>query len=329
MTKSTSSGERLVSAASIDGLWLELPVKRAALAAYLRRFGPLKVEPGAHPDRARSWISLEVWTVTNGRLIVAGADQHESVARWAGIGAGVLGAAWGAGLAWMASLPSGNLSGAAMASRTGAEKGFELGKRFGGEQARSMSRAFTLGPYHELLIGVPNVSLDGSPSRYTAVIGMVTDDVTARSIDRVFGYGYHKQHGKFELGEGGSVRVDTAEASLSIEVQGAGRSSLGPKGPCTSLLNRRWGLPLLGGLHDGRWTESRLERSVDASGVATQIVGRVDVRGDLFDAPVSGCHDLGRSVTDGAHAVLFNGVPARITRPRTAPSNQARSQSGR
>jgi hypothetical protein len=229
----------------------------------------------------------------------------------------------------MASLPGGDFSGAAVASRTGAQKGFELGKRFGGEQARSMSRAFTLGPYHELLVGVPNVSLAGAPGRYTAVIGMVTDDATARSIDRMFGYGYYKQHGEFELGEGGSVRVDTAEASLSIEVKGARRSSLGPKGSCTSLLNRRWRLPLLGGLHDGRWTESRLERSVNASGAATRIVGRVEVRGDLFDAPLSGGHDLGPSVTSGAHAVLFQDVAARITRPMAAPSNQARSQRGR
>jgi hypothetical protein len=270
-----------------------------------------------------------MWTVTDGRLVFAGADQHDSVARWAGIGAGVFGAAWGASLAWMASLPSGSFRGAAASLGTGAQKGFELGARFGGEQARAMSRAFSLGPYHELLIGVPNVSLGDAPGRYTVVIGMVTDDATARSIDRVFGYGYYKQPGTFELGEGGSVRVDTAEASLSIEVKDSRRLSLDPKGGCTSLLNRRWGLPLLGGLHDGRWTESRLQRSVNATGVASRIFGKVDVRGDLFDAPLSGRHSLARPLTSGARAVLFSGVPARISRPRPVPSEQTGSQRGR
>jgi hypothetical protein len=66
MTRARSPAERIVSAASIDGIWLEIPVRRDALTAYLRRFGPLKVEPGSGPDRSRSWISIELLTVTVG-----------------------------------------------------------------------------------------------------------------------------------------------------------------------------------------------------------------------------------------------------------------------
>lgn len=319
MTKGSSANERIVSAASIEGVWLELPVSRPALTAYLRQFGPLKVERGSGRDAATTWVSLEVWTVTEGRMVIAGADQHDSIARWAQIGAGVFGAAWGASLSWMVSSAGGDLRGASASMSRGARKGYELGATIAGAPVRAMSRALTLGPYHELLVGVPNVSLGGTPGRHTLVIGMVTDDAMARSIDRWFGYGYHKQSGRFEFGAGGSVLVETVgEGPLSIEIESAHRMSLGPKSACRSLVNRRWGLPLLGGLHDGRWTQSRLRRTVTASGTASQALGKVEVRGDLFGAPLTGRHVLGRRTTSGARVVFFEGVSARISPPRLA-----------
>jgi hypothetical protein len=319
MTELDAPDERIVSAASIEGLLLELPVSRAALAAYLGRFGPLKVGRASGADGVRPCVSLEVWTVTDGRLVIAGADQHDSVARWAKVGAGVFGAAWGASLAWMATSASGNFRRAPASMSQGAQKGYEVLTKLAGTQARTLSRAFTLGPYHELLVGVPNVSLAGAPGRHTLVIGMVTDDAMARSIDRWFGYGYHKQPGTFALGGDGSVRVDTGtNSSLSIEIEGTGRVSLGPRSAGRSFLNRRWDLPLLGGLHDGRWTRSRLQRRVTASGGASQVLGKVEIRGDLFGAPLSGRHVLGRASTDGARAVFFEGVSARISPPEPA-----------
>jgi hypothetical protein len=329
MTSAASLPERLVSAASIDGVWFELPVSRTALTEYLRRFGPLSVERGRGPDRDRHWISIEVWTVTNGRLVLAGADQHDSAARLAGVGAGLLGAAWGANLGWMASVATGNVRGLSDSVRAGAERGFELSAGLAGQRAREVSRAFTLGPYHELLVGVPNVSLRGAAGRYTAVLGMVTDDDMARSIDRYFGYGYNKQPGTFEFGSDGSFRVEALGGPfLSVEIRDARRAPLAPRSVCGAMLNRRWDLPLLGGLQDGRWTCSRLDRRINGPGASgSQVHGRIEVRGDLFDVPFSRRYSLGRVASTGARAVVFTGVPTQISQPRRAlRSNETRSQ---
>jgi hypothetical protein len=315
MSPIATDSDDIVSAASLDGIWVELPIPRSLLERRFPRLAPLRIEPDR--DRRRYRICLEAWTVSNGRYVLGGIDQHESTVQWASRGAGLVGAAWGASLGWMAAVVGGNSGGVSAAIRSAASKGFDIAARAAGERARELSRSLSLGPYRELLVGVPGVALGNGGPSYMAVVGMVTDNGLARSIDGAFGYGYHKQQGTLLYGDDGSLRVDVmGKPFLSVRVYGSQRLLRG-KGATSSLLNHRWAMPLLGGLHERRWVCSRLERRIEGPDtVASELAGEIEVQGDPFGAPLSGRYRLGRGTTD-ARAVTFGGVTARISRPVT------------
>ena len=304
----------IVSGASIDGLAFDLPVSRTELARYLREFGPLRIG-GSSSGAPLHVVSCELWTVGDGHLMPGGIDQHDVVARWAGVVGGFTGAMWGGALGLLAGARTNDAARLFAAAGDGARVGFKGAATIAGAYARRVSERTALGPYHELLVSVPDVCLGDSPIRYTAVLDMLTDDVLAQSVDRWFGYGYHKQLCRFALPEEGSFDVRVNEQSV---VSGCLRKSDDPRGRDHGLrldeLNTRWAQPLLGGLHDGRWRSSRLERRIDA-GVAAcwGVRGSVEVRGNGVTTPLIGDFLVGEN---DALAVAFVGVPTRISHPR-------------
>jgi hypothetical protein len=289
----------IVSGALIAGFAFEIPTTVAQVNEYLRRFGPLEVAgngKGAHV------VTCEVWRVSDGRPMPGGMDQHDAVARWGSFAGGLTGAMWGAA---MGLLSTGRAEGGAFAAAgEGARRGFMRGSDVVARYARDASQRAVLGPYHELLIGVPDVCFEGSTTRYTAVLAMVTDDAIAESVDRIFGYGYDKKRGRFSFAAAGTFEVRVQEHPLihgSLQGDGAELSA-----DHTSRVNARWTQPFLGGLHDGSFRVSRLERRVD-SGERWRVRGDVTLSPDAIPIPFAGTFSA-------SAAVAFTGVTTRISR---------------
>ena len=144
-----------------------MPVDRALLAAHLGRFGPLRI--GAAPAAEHDLI-CELWTVCDGRATPGGHDLGAASVNWAGAAAGLSGLWWGASLGWLAGVASKGDIGHAVQS--GARTGFEGTRALVTQQLREVSRAVSLGPYHELMLAVPDVCVGDDGTCHMAVLAM-------------------------------------------------------------------------------------------------------------------------------------------------------------
>jgi len=294
------------SRATLSGVCCVLPVDHAQIAQYLGRLGPLRIDG---PISGEHVLLCELWTVSDGRATPGGLDLGEAVIGWAGAAAGLCGLWWGAGLGGLAGAASKGDIG--RAARAGARTGFEEATAATTHQLRRVARAVSLGPYHELMLAVPDVYVGDEDTPHLAVLAMVTDSQTALAIDGGFGYGYAKQLARFEVSGPGQWSVAVAgnrwiDSQLSHETH---RSS------DVERLNHWWSQPLLGGVHDGRWASARLERFVDVqSPTWSSLGGSVQVSatppelgGDISYAV--GAHHVGS-------ALAFRDIASRISFPR-------------
>ena len=262
-----------VSRATLDGLCCEVLVDRARVLAWLQRAGAFDVEPptGVGPELAS--VVCEVWQVTDGRSLFGGFDPLDVVEQWTALASSLFG--------------------------------------LGAAPVRALSRALTLGPYRECLVAVPNVRVDGRRERHALVLGMITDNPIALSIDRSFGYGYRKRLGTFRFEDRRRFEVRVGqELVVSGEVTDEPASSGLPE-PDRAWLADYWAQPLLGwhAPHDLRrsWLERRFE-AADAR--AARVTSRVTLSPELGLGP-----DEDRFPV-AARAVSFSGVPTRISLPR-------------
>jgi hypothetical protein len=296
----------IVSGATLSGAVFELFVERERLERYVRQLGPLAIEEGGAESREQASISCEIWTVTNGRSLLGGIDAAQISERWASFAGGLVGAIWGIQLGWLRARGSSHRRDL----RASASETARLGAGYASGLVEKATRSISLGPYRELLIGVPNVVLTGSAQRHTLVIGMVTDDRLALWFDRWGGYGYRKRLGEFELTHSESFRVSSDGALLlSGRVEPAGFAS-----GTLDWVEERWAQPLLGAL-DGSFRRSRLERRLDAER-ARALAGTLDLGIELA-APLAGPHRFDASGRTG-RAVAFSDVTTRISRSERA-----------
>jgi len=209
----------------------------------------------------------ELWQVTNGRTLVAGFDTHRFVEQWAGLTGPLLG--------------------------------------LGAEAGRALTRLFSLGPYRECLVVVPNVRLEPDARPHSLVLGMVTDDPVALSIDRGFGYGYRKRLGRFGFAEQRrfEVRVEGTPA-LAGEIVDDGAAALADAD--RSWLADYWAQPLLGSRGPRDLRRSWLRRGLDEPGARS-----ASVRVNAALEPGFGL----RARAVRGRAVSFSGIPVQISLP--------------
>ena len=297
-----------VSRATLSGVCCALPVARAPLAEHLGRLGPLHI---AAPAAAEHVLICELWTVRDGRATLGGLDLGEVAVSWAGAAAGLCGLWWGASLGWLAGASSRGDLGHAV--RAGARTGFEDASTRVTQQLRDFTRAVSLGPYHELMLAIPDVCIGDDETRCMAVLTMVTDSEIALAIDGSFGYGYAKQLAKFELDGPARWNVTLGEKNCVD----ARFSSEPPRTGDVDRVNQWWSQPLLGGLHDGRWAIARLERVVDVQGAAwSSLRGSVQISAALSGFGGKGLHAVGDD--HAGIALAFLDVPSRISFPERA-----------
>lgn len=294
-----------VSRASLSGVCAAVPVERAALSKFLLEFGPLRINTA---PSSRHWLICELWTVRDGRALVAGLDGGEAAARLAGLSAGLAAYMWGTGLGGVAAMFGARNM--ATALQQGAERGYTQAAELAERQTRSVARWASLGPYHELMLTVPDVCLGSGSLAHAAVLTMVTDDSIALWIDRAFGYGYGKRRGTLSV-------TEPAEWSVSVQESDSVRTHLLPSGATADVekVNAWWRQPLLGGLRDGSWSSSHLERRLDRrQTVCSALSGTVELLGAEFPKSLRGPHSVG--APDDGLAIAFHQVDSRISYPR-------------
>lgn len=263
-----SSGEReLVSSATLDGLCCELLVERAPLLALIQRHGAIDVRAAGDGAPQLLPVVCELWHVTDGRSLFGGFDPQRVLEQWAGV----------------------------------------TGAFFGpvAEAVRTLNRVFSLGPYHECLVAVPNVLLEPRGQRHALVLAMITDNPIALSIDRSFGYGYRKRLGRFDF-------EDRRHFAVSVEREPLIRGELAEEEaalaePERAWLEDYWAQPLLGRLGPHDFRRSWLERRLSAAEVRASRLGS-----SVTLSPELG---LGGARVHG-RAVSFSRVPTRISLPR-------------
>jgi hypothetical protein len=291
----------IVSGASIDGFSFEMAVPLERVTRHLRRFGPLRIAEGA--SRGKNHVlTCDVWRVTDGRAMPGGLDQHDAAARWGSLAGGLTGAMWGAALGFLSAART--RAAPFESASDGARQGYSRGSGVAARYARDVSRRLSLGPYHELVLGVPDVCVGDGNARYTAILAMVTDDALAESVDRLFGYGYDKQRGRFSFAD--AAAFDVAVGGRPLLAGRLSRDDAAP-GAEEGRVNGRWAQPLLGGLRDGTFRVSRLERRIDGT-TWWKVRGAVEVHAGAIALPVEG-------TVSAAGAVGFTGVSTRISRP--------------
>lgn len=265
----------IVSGATLDGFYLEIPFERDALQRKLEELGPFRLVGGP------PCVACEVWRISKGRFIPAGFDRRSWSARWADT-LDTLNGRW-------------------------------LGERgmFWRQLSRSVDEAFSVEPYHELVIAVPDVRFADEPTLYTLVLGMVTDSRLAMSLDWWGGYGYRKQLGAFEFDMPGEFRVTTDSESL---LSGKVRRSPTRAGDL-AWLDARWRQPLLGCVRPGSFSVSRLNRSIRANGCHAGS-GVVELHDPSGVGLLSGLPAIRAHGTRACRVALFSDIATRISAPR-------------
>ncbi len=262
-----SIGEReLVSSATLDGLCCELLIERQRLLALIRSHGALDIQPASDGDPQLLPVVCELWHVTDGRSLFGGLDPERVFEQWAGVAGAFFGP--------------------------------------GAESIRALNRLFSLGPYHECLVAVPNVLLEHRGQRHALVLAMITDNPIALAIDRSFRYGYRKRLGRFDFEDRRRFEV-SVERELVVLGEIAEEEALGE--PDRAWFDEYWAQPLLGWLGPRDFRRSWLERRLSASEArASQVASSVALSPEL---------GLGGERVHG-RAVSFSRVPARISLPR-------------
>ncbi|MEI9949991.1 MAG: hypothetical protein WDO74_13680 [Pseudomonadota bacterium] len=285
MTLTSGLALDVISGATLDGAYFELPVERARLAQRLTGLGPLRLAERGDPADDTHPIVCELWRVTNGRLFPAGIDQYDLLDRWQGLfaSAGALGKACSN---WLHGL-----------------------------------RRLSWGPYNELLIGVPDVQIEDDPERYTLVLGMATDDRLALAIDRVVGYGYSKRFGQFSFAPSGAVHVQAEGEPLISGMLPVPACQPLRAAADFSWLDQRWQQSLLGRRANGTWCSSRLERRL-ASATELRLADGSLVLHEALGVPLAATHALSSEPSAAARAALFRGVTTRISLPHARPCHR-------
>jgi hypothetical protein len=336
------SGARYNSGAWLDAISVALPVPAAALHDMLARDG-LVAHPveGAPPDVHP--LFLDLWRVTDGRAELVGIDQHEWAERAGAVSAGLtgagIGAFWGAlaagangaaaaGRAGARFGPWGSLVGAAFGSVMGAAAGAASGALQGGSRLAALSGqvarraseqlSHTVGSYHEVVAGVPNVGRPGGPLRMF-VLGMYSDNLVAIWGDRMLRTGYRKQLASIEAAGATAVAVAVDGArvlDVSIDVDPGATSTDAVPVP----FDRFFAQPLLGRLGDGGLVASVVERSFAAPArLLPPGRARVAIGPGFFDGVPPGAYGAGPPEAGSPFGVLrAAGVPARLTFPEPA-----------
>lgn len=266
-----SGARELVSSATLDGLCCELLIERSRLLAVIRSHGALDVK--ASSDSAPQLLPLicELWHVTDGRSLFGGLDPGRVFEQFAGV-AGVF-----------------------------------FGP--GADSVRALSRLFSLGPYHECLVAVPNVLLEPRGQRHALVLAMITDNPLALAIDRSFGYGYRKRLGRFDFEDRRRFAVSVEREPLVLGELAEAEAALAE--PERAWLEDYWAQPLLGRLGPGDFRRSWLERWLSAPEARASGIGS-----SLVLSPELG---LGGERIQG-RAVSFSRVPTRISLPHRLSS---------
>jgi hypothetical protein len=262
------SGREIVSAATLDGLCCELWIDRARLLACVRGQGALHLEHVNHGAPELSPVICELWQVTHGRSVLGGFDPHRLVEQWAGAAGSWLG--------------------------------------LGADTGRALNRLFSLGPYRECLLAVPNVSLERGGERHALVLGMITDNPIALSIDRSFGYGYRKRLGRFRFEDRRRFEV-VVEREVAVSGEIVDDDEPRSLEPDRAWLDDYWAQPLLGRLGPRDFRRSWLERRSSAPEARASRVGATLVLSPALGLGVDGA---------SGRAVSFSNVPSRISLPR-------------
>jgi hypothetical protein len=147
---------------------------------------------GMHP------LCVELWAVTDGVIQFGGLDQRGLLAAAGGAFGAFVGAAWGAMLggasgSWTAAREGAGAflregaAGVRNGGRVGLERGGSLGRAVGSRMVDVVSTS-PFGTYHEVMIGIPNVTCAGQ-GPYLMVLEMLTDGPFALAAERAVGYG--------------------------------------------------------------------------------------------------------------------------------------------
>jgi hypothetical protein len=282
----------LLSRATLDGLLLRVPCRRAALEAELADLGPLRLTSTPAATRDTCALHLEMWRVRGGAVQLGPLDQHAWSER--------LGVAF-ASMLGVAALGPGALA--------RCEKAF-------GAMSRGATRS--LATYSELMLAVPGVVVDGEDDRpHCLVLGMVTDSAIARWADAALGFGYQKRAGSFRIDDsaaGGewSVTLEGAGPLLTVVTHDATTGS--ESFPEIDDVFRQ---PLLGVTERRRLVASSLRRTLSQPGArAHAIPARLRVQGGSLGGLLAGTHDLaayGSRSTWGA--IRFANLEAHVSLP--------------
>jgi hypothetical protein len=281
----------LLSRATLDGLLLRVPCRRAALEAELARLGPLRLGPGSAAAGDVCALHLEVWRVRGGAVQLGPLDQHAWSQRF--------------GSAFAAALGAGMLGPRAIAR---CESAFE-----------AMSRAVTrpLATYSELMLAVPGVVVERHAERgpCSLVLGMVTDSALARWADAALGFGYQKRAGVFggNSADDWSVALRGAGPLLSVTTREAapGRGSSFPD------IDAIFRQPLLGVTGGRRLVGSWLRRTLSQPDARAQaIAARLRIHGVELEGLLAPDHELpAYSDRSPWGAIRFTNLEARVSYP--------------
>jgi hypothetical protein len=257
----------IVSAATLDGLCCELWIDRARVLACLRSQGALQLATVNHGDPGLSPVICELWQVTDGRSVLAGFDPHRLVEQWAGVAGSWFG--------------------------------------LGADTARALSRLFSLGPYREFLLTVPNVLIEPGGERHALVLGMITDNPIALSIDRSFGYGYRKRLGRFQFEDRRRFEV-LVEREVAVSGEIVDEAPPDRVEPDRAWVDDYWAQPMLGRLGARDFRRSWLERRLSAAAARASRVSATVVLSPALGLGVDEIH---------GRAVAFSNVASRISLP--------------
>jgi len=294
---------RCLSGARLAGLRFSLPCHEEALRDARQAFGLAPVTasvPAPIPGGPRMWC--ELWHLSDGRLELAGLDQHA----WSAMLGAWAGTWWGA---WR-----GMLTGRPQAMVTSAREGASAAVEW------SQIHSMTLGHYREMLLAIPSFAEGTSEGKPMLVVGMLTDSPIAQWADGAWGYGFGKRLARLEARSllSWQVASSTGVPLLAVDVmtEAADPQQL-------TLLEQDFGSVLLGRRSDRQLVSSRLSRQ------ANQVVG---IRGQVHVSPalhpwlVAGTHSIEpMGDHDRWGGVHFLDVHARIGFPqRWSPSPMPR-----
>jgi hypothetical protein len=281
-----------LSSARLTGLRICLPCDRAALASELSRVGPFALRElhdyraGQHP------ICCEVWQISDGRMELAGIDQHTWTSRIA--------SAWRGAALWSRRPSLTSSAPVIWATRL------------------SQTLSSTLGNYRELLVSVPEVCLRDAPDcAYNLVLGMVTDSALARWADVAFGFGYHKQAGAFASDDPGHWEVSGHQGQPLLRITTRVGDELSSS--VLAAIDGTQSAPLLGGIGMRSHVGSYLSRSLVSARVRARVAsGQCELLSDLALGPERGTYDLTSDTESERWCTLaFADVLARVSYPWT------------